>query len=551
MRMVGRKLGAGLITALLLSAALSGCTSKSTNPPSTPQGSAPAPSTEAKDVTFTYLEGQVITTADPAQHTDESSMIAVVNMYDPLLYPKDSEGSMEPGPWVAESWKASDDGKTYTFKIKSGIKFHDGTELTADDVVYSMERMLAMKKGFSWLWNGVLLPGKTTAPDKNTVIFQLNLPYAPFLGTMEQLFIVNKKLLTANKAAGAYGDNGDYGMAYLDGHDAGSGPYTMVSFGRDSELTLKQFKDFWKGWKPGQVTNVHYKVVKEEATQKTVLTSGQADMIDQWHSTDYYADLAKQPDISVPESPSVQLFHVTMNTQKAPLDDIHFRAAVAYAFDYDTASKSIFGGAAIAQGPVPNKTLWHNDAIPAMKRDLEKAKAELAQSKYKPGQYKLQALVINTNDQERKTGLLLQQNLKEIGIDVELLAQPWAQIVEATAKLETTPHMVAIFDSLKYPHPDSHTFGIYQSSAQGSYRAAAWLKDGTLDKALDDARQAIDPAKQADLYKAVQKQIADQFPSIYIVNPTHRVAMKKYVKGYRYVGLLGYDVNFYNFTIQK
>src|SRR5262249_24286416 len=102
---------------------------------------------QGKDVTLTYIEGQAVTAIDPAKHTDESAHHAVINLYDPLLYPKVAEGSMEPGPHVAESWRVTDGAKTYTFQLKKGIKFHDGKELTADDVVFSLQRMLALKKG--------------------------------------------------------------------------------------------------------------------------------------------------------------------------------------------------------------------------------------------------------------------------------------------------------------------------------------------------------------------------------------------------------------------
>jgi peptide/nickel transport system substrate-binding protein len=142
---------------------------------------------------FTYLEGQEIPTIDPAKHTDESSLHAVINMYDPLVYPRISEGLMEPGPHVAESWTSSSNGRTFTFKIRRGILFHDGSELTADDVVFSLQRMLALKKGFSWLWLGLLDPGNVRAVDRYTVVFQLNEPFAPFVSTLTQLFIVNKK----------------------------------------------------------------------------------------------------------------------------------------------------------------------------------------------------------------------------------------------------------------------------------------------------------------------------------------------------------------------
>ena len=186
-------------------------------------GLAAAQGPPAKDVSFTYLEGQEVTTIDPAKHTDESALHAVINMYDPLLYPKVGENSMEPGPHVATSWRVTDGGKTYTFQIRKGIKFHDGKELTADDVVFSLQRMLALKKGFSWLWNNVLTAEQVRASGPGTVVFTLNQPYAPFLSTLTQLFIVNRDQVLANKKAGTFGELGDYGEAYLGEKTAGSG----------------------------------------------------------------------------------------------------------------------------------------------------------------------------------------------------------------------------------------------------------------------------------------------------------------------------------------
>ena len=167
---------------------------------------------QSPDVAMTYIEGQVVTTIDPAKHTDESSHHAVINMYDPLLYPKVNEGSMEPGPHVAASWRISDGSRTYTFQLRKGIKFHDGRELTADDVVFSYQRMVALKKGFSWLWQGVLTTEQVRATASHTVVFQLSQPYAPFLATLTQLFIVNKEQVLANKKPGAHGASGRRGI---------------------------------------------------------------------------------------------------------------------------------------------------------------------------------------------------------------------------------------------------------------------------------------------------------------------------------------------------
>ena len=191
--------------------------------------------------TFTYLEGQEVTTIDPAKHTDES---APPRRHQHVRSAPLSEGRRRldgAGPHVATSWRVTDGGKTYTFQIRKGIKFHDGKELTADDVVFSLQRILALKKGFSWLWNNVLTAEQVRASGPGTVVFTLNQPYAPFLSTLTQLFIVNRDQVLANKKAGTFGELGDYGEAYLGEKTAGSGPYTMESWDRATTLVMKAF----------------------------------------------------------------------------------------------------------------------------------------------------------------------------------------------------------------------------------------------------------------------------------------------------------------------
>lgn len=511
-------------------------------------------------VTFTYIEGQQIPTVDPAKAVDESSLHAVINTYDPLVRPESQKDSMMPGPSVAESWTVSPDGTTYTFKIQSGITFHDGSPLTAEDVVYSMQRMLAIKKGFYWLWAGVLDPSSVTAPDANTVVFKLSKPFSPFLATLTQLFIVNKHLLDANQQAGDFGANGDYGQKYLESHDAGSGPYELSQYNPAAGMTLTRFADYWRGWKPGQIDTVDYKVVLEEATIKTLLSSGQADMIDQWRTPQTYKELAKAKGVTVNEQPSAQLFHIEMDTQRAPLDNLDVRKAITSAMDYQTADNDILQGAAQAIGPVPIKA-WEGYGVSKdelakyginpYKFDLEAAKQDLAQSGYKPGQIELTMVYPSGTPLERQVGLLLQSNLAKIGIKLNLKEEPWATIVADSAKAETDPDMAGIYDTLKYPHPDSHLYGMYTPEALGSYRTISRFTDPKVTQLLTEARATTDQQKQLDLYLQAEGIITQAHPSIYIANPMHRIAYRDYVKGYHYVGLLGYDIAFYDFTVQK
>ncbi|MBO8142562.1 MAG: ABC transporter substrate-binding protein [Firmicutes bacterium] len=500
-------------------------------------------------VVMTYLEGQVITTIDPAKHTDESSLHIVLNQYDPLLYPKDAEGSMEPGPHIATDWTVSDDGLTYTFNIRRGVKFHDGTELTAEDVKFSFDRMMAIGRGYSWLWEGVVR--EVEVRDDHTVAFHLHQPYAPFLSTLIQLFIVNKDLVMANLQAGEFGEYGDYGQKFLEENVAGSGPYMKERWSRGSEYVMVRFDDYWRGWQPGQVERVHYKIVLEEAVRKTMLRAGEADMIDQWASVETFNDLKRTPGVIVDEQPSAQLFHLPLNTQKAPTDNLHVRKALAYAFDYETALKYIFPGAVQARGPVPVLAYGHNPDVPVFTFDLEKAREHLALAGYEPGELTIDFVYSASVPMQEKVGLMWQAHLAEIGINLNIRPEPWGRVTELSTSVDTTPHVLNIFDTLKYPHADSHTFGMYHPSAHGSYRATAWLDVPEITETLEAARRAVTEEEQLELYGEAQRLIVEQVPSVFVANPVHRIAFRDHVKGYRYVGLLGFDVAFYNFTIEQ
>jgi len=532
--------------ALVLLAALlvfSGCAPK-------PEATGPEPKEKAgyEKVVMTHIEGQAINTIDPALCPgDEASLIAIVNLYDGLLFPKMFEGSMEPGPHVARDWEISPDGKTYTFYLRDDITFHDGSPLTAEDVKFSMDRILELNKGFAWLWQGIVK--ETEVLGEHEVAFHLEKPHAPFLSTMMLFFIVNKDEVLANKEDGEFGEFGDYGQAYLENNEAGSGPYKIREWERGAQLIFEKFEDYWQGWEPGQPDEVHFKIVREEATRKILLKSNEADIVDQWLTSESFDELERSPGVVVDKQPSMQLFHIHMHTQKPPTDNIDVRRAIAWAFDYKTACE-IMGGIQ-AQGPVPNNAWGHNDDVFVFHQDLDKAKEEFAKSGYKPGELKITYASNVSVPRQQKIGLLLKNNLKEIGIDVEIVPETWARLMELAANKEECPHLMAVFDTLKYPHPDSHTFGLYHPSVHGSYRSASWLDVPEIAQLLEDARTTVDMNEQLEKYKKVQDLIVAQVPSIYVANPMHRLARRDHVKGYTYVGLLGFDHWFKSLRIEK
>ncbi len=496
---------------------------------------------------ITYATQQTTVTLDPAIHVDETQCFHVMNVYDPLVWP--TKGG-PPKPHLAESWEVSDDGLTYTFHLREGVKFHDGTELDAEDVAFSVDRILSIGKGFAWLWKDVLDVGDTEIVDDYTVTFHLNQAYGPFMATLVQLFVVNKDLLVANQAAGDYGDFGDYGMGFLNKQDAGSGPYWVDVYEPGTKTVFRKFDDYWGGWKPNQVTKATFLIVSELATQKLMLQKGETDFIEQWHTVESFEELEQSPGVVVEKDPNVQLFFLSMNNKKPPLDNEDVRKAISYAFDYNTAVTVIFKDAAQARGPVPVLLPGHNPKTMQYTYDMEKAKEHLAASAIDPTQYKLNYVYVSGLESEERIGLLLQANLKELGFEVEMQPEPWARMVELSAKADTAPHFMAIFHTAKYPSPDGHTYMMFHPNAWGNYMSCSFYENPEVSSLLEQARAAVDTEKQYELYGKAQEIVADEAAALFIANPLHRMAHRDRVTGYTFIGVLGYDLTWYPLQVK-
>ncbi|NIO00510.1 MAG: ABC transporter substrate-binding protein, partial [Anaerolineae bacterium] len=239
---------------------------------------------------------------------------------------------------------------------------------------------------------------------------------------------VNKDLLMENQEDGDYGEFGDYGQAFLNQQDAGSGPYYVDVYEPGTKTVFRKFDDYWGGWEPGQVTEATFLIVSELATQKLMLQKGEVDFIEQWHSVESFEELKQADGVVVQEDPNVQLFFLSMHNGNPPLDNEDVRKAISYAFDYDTAVDIIFAGAAQARGSVPLLLPGHNPDATQYTYDLEKAKEHLAASGIDPAEYPLNYVYVSGLESEEKIGLLLQSNLKELGFELEMQPEPWARM---------------------------------------------------------------------------------------------------------------------------
>src|SRR5262249_25889877 len=185
-------------------------------------GLAGAAAPSAAETRFVFANESPYDTLDPHAAFDVGRVAVRLNLYDGLYRWLDNPPVLQ--PWLAESHSVSADGLTYTFKLRHGTKFHDGTEITAEDVKYSMGRILALKKGAAPLLATMVAPGATKAVDKYTVSFTLTKPASIFLAVVPEVHVVNAALLKKHEK------DGDWGAAWLTSNDAGSGSYQLSRY---------------------------------------------------------------------------------------------------------------------------------------------------------------------------------------------------------------------------------------------------------------------------------------------------------------------------------
>ncbi len=497
---------------------------------------------EMDDETFTIATRLTDSKFDPALHFQEFDAVDIINLYEPLVFPVKGKA---PRGHLAASWTASPDGKTWTFRLRDDVVFHDGRKLTAKDVAYSIDRFLALKKGYSSLLRGILDVGGTEVVDDLTVRFNLNQSFGPFIETLVQFYVVNSELLKANQKPGDFGDNGDYGVAYLQGHDAGSGPYVLESFVPDRRRVFAAFPDYWGGWVDGQYQRIVVEIVGETATVRSLLTSGQVDFVDQWQPIDFYKNIASESGVRVNEAPDNKLYVIQMNTTRPPFDDVNFRKAILHAFDYETATKIILGGAEIARGPVPSPMPGFDPTMPRYEYDPAKAKEFLARSKYSPDQIELRWDYIKAGVHE-EMGLLMQSNLKAIGVPMKITAEQWPTLSKNAANPDTAPHFFPVYNTAKYPTPDAYTYAMYHPVNHGQWQASAHFSDPEISRMLEEARATTDPDDRNRQYAAATRKIVDQAASLWVGYTIHRVALREAVDNYESKGLMAFDLYVYN-----
>jgi len=516
-----KKVASILLVFVLIVVMLPGCSGKT--PVSNDDGSGEGGTKPAgeKIVRMTVSGTPVI---DPAVGLYVSSSIALANIYDSLVFPSSTKPEMDPN--LAESWDVSSDGKEYTFRLKSGVKFHNGDELKASDVVFSAKRLLTIGQGYAYLFTDVI--SDVTAVDDNTVKFTLKKSYGPFLNTLCRLYILNEKQVKENiKAGGAYGENGDYGMAWLTTNDAGSGPYMVKELVQQGYLYCTKY-DGWHGggWDPDAPDAFKEIDNTQASTVRTMMASKDLEITDMWQSSENLDAMAKLSGVEIAMYSALAVQNMYFNTKKAPTDDVNFRKALSCLFDYDMIAKNIFPGSPRSFGPVPVYVEGHINTT-QYNFDLDRAKEYLSKSKYanELSKYPVEILCNSDVADQEKVALALQAAAQQVGVTVEISKAPWISIVDRVAKADTTPHMVSVNNNAQFNDAGAILEAGYTSKTCGSFENATWLQDKELDAQIEDALCTPDIQERYEKYTNIQNKIVDDIcPEAWLGDTLDRVA---------------------------
>lgn len=452
-------------------------------------------------------------------------------------------------PRLATEWSVSDDGLTWTFKLREGVKFHSGNELTAEDVVWSLRRVIILEQTASWvLTQFVSNPDNIQATGKYEVQITTDEPVAELL-FMSTLAFTTGSILD-KQAVLEHEQDGDMGAEWLTDHTAGSGPFILESWTRNNEFVLNAFKDYWRG-APG-VDRLIIKDMPEPEPQKLALEKGEVDIA--WDLLpDQIVDLAGSPDISIQESPTFFIWYIGMNVGKVEaFADNRVRNAVRYAIDYDAIVDDLMSGGAVkGQTFVPKGMFGHLDATPYT-RDVEKARSLMEEAGYADG-FQVE-MITSPASPWPDIAALIKSNLADIGIDVQIKQVQGAQLYEIYRAQDH--QMVLAQWGADYADPDALAKPFAHARTTGpdaKIKQLAWRNMYTNAKTSDMVEQAaaeLDKAKREQLYKEIQQIILEEGPFAIFLYPVDRIAYRNHVKNFS-VEPLWYTYDLSGVTIEE
>ena len=468
---------------------------------------------------------------DPASNNEQLGNMMLDATTEALIRAK-AENIEEFEPQLAESWEHNDDYTVWTFKLRENAKFHDGTPVNADAVVYSFQRLVESGLGMSFIlsqfdWDPAT---QLVAKDEYTVEFQFNSPtplLAKALSSGYGAYVVSPTTVQANEK------EGDLGHEWLQNNEAGSGAYMLTELSPNQQAVLTKFDDWW-GWDEheGYFDKIIFKIVPEQASRRSLIEKGDVDIALNFSPEDWEA-LDANPDVDVQLSDGLALEYVVLGDY-GPLEDPRVRQALSYAFDYDGYAEGVYKGyAPKAVGPFPRNLLCHDPDVFTYETDLDKAKALLEEAGVAEGL----ELRFWTTAESSDFGQIMQAQLAQIGVDMKIESRETSSYIGTfygDQEWPERPEMMGWTWWPDYNDPTDWAWVLFHSAASGSSGAnAGFYSNERADEIMDMAFTIADEEELCELYKEFQDIVMREDPAwIALVEPPDEAVLRTDIRGY-------------------
>jgi len=487
-----------------------------------------------------------IVTLDPAEVFEFTGAELAVNMYDRLIGYEVEDVSKIHGV-VAESWDISEDGRTYTFKIRENMKFASGNKLTAEDVVFSFQRVIKLNKSPAFLLTQFgFTPANMTERIVKTGDYSVKLiidkPYAPtfflYCLTSTPGSIVDKQEVLKHE------ENSDRGYGWLKTRSAGSGPFALTAW-KPSEILTMACNEHYHGKKPA-MKRIIVRHISESATQRLLLEKGDVDMARNIQPDDLKG-LAGNPDIRIRKKAKGALYYLGLNQNNQYLKIPQVRQALKYLIDYAGMESTLLSGKAVVhQAFLPKGFLGALEETP-FSLNVEKAKGLLKEAGLEKGF----VVTMDTRNTEPSTSMALaiQATFALANIKLEIIPGEGKQVL---TKYRERAHDIFIGrwgPDYMDPHTNADTFARNpDNSDAGQTKTMAWRNAWDipeLTRKVDAAVLEKDATKRARMYLEIQKEHQQSAPFVIMFQEIEILAERSNVNGF----ILGpsFDSNFYRF----
>ncbi len=438
---------------------------------------------------LTIVRAQDSVDMDKTVVFSNASLWVYQQMYETLVaMTEDGQGVK---PWLAESYEMSDDNLSCTLKLRSGVKFHDGTPMTSADVKFSIDESSRTKGGWEFINSAIK---EVSTPDDMTVVVTTKYPWAPLLA---DLSCPNNGIIPK--------DYGGKSAKEFYAAPIATGPFMWDVWKKGDYIRLKKNSGYWQAGKPALDT-VTWKVVPDDNARSIQLQGGQA-QINENPPFSSLEQIKANPKLRVDLFPSTRTDYIMMNQTKAPYDDVHVRRAISFAIDREAMVKNItFGTGTVANSFMMPATPYYDENCEGIQYDMDQARAELAKSSVPDG-FTTTYLAMSGDSTDSAIAQILQASMKELGITMKI------QNVDASAQHDLTGQLqyeiAHSYWTMDLADPDELVqFALDPSSGGHSFNTG--YDNAPLIDLVHQAQREFDPGKRAELYAQIQQIAADE-----------------------------------------